>query len=403
MKKILIPIVSLALLFSVSCSDDDSSREPRENPGETVLTDLSGNLTSDRTLTAGEYTLTTTLFVKSGATLTIEPGVTIKATAGGTDAFIIVERGAKIMAEGTASQPIRFTSSADNQRSGDWGGLIINGRAPISRQAGAPNEAATEVRNDVLFGGDDATDNSGVLNYVILEYTGARIGDDAEHNGLTLNGVGSGTKISNIAIFNGDDDAIEWFGGSVDVTNLLVVNARDDMFDVSQGWTGTLKNAYGIRQSNFNVVTSDPRGIESDGNLDGKSPSDIGQSSFTVENVTIVNQNDGIALNDAIKVRRGATANIINALVIDPDNGVFLGTDKDGDDIKSGFSDFVDFEDGRGNANPASTVNVSGTGISETDIKLGDATEAAVTVPATANTGADTSVFGWTNFTFPTF
>ena len=395
MKKLIVSMFALASILASCSSDDDlgvSIETPDETPGETS-TVIGGRITEDLTLVANtEYQLTEALFVEDGTTLTIEEGVTIQATAGGTDIFILVDRGGVIEANGTANAPIIITSSATTPSPGDWGGLIINGRAPISRQEGGSIEAATEVRNDILFGGDIATDDSGTLNYVTLEYTGARINDDAEHNGLTLNGVGNGTTISNIAIFNGDDDAIEWFGGTVDVTNLLVVNPRDDMFDVSQGWTGTLTNAYGIREAGFASVTSDPRGVESDGNLDGNTPTDINQSNFTMTGITIVNEGS-VELNDAIKVRRGATSTITNALIIDVNNSTVEGS-------AIGFSDFVDFEDSRGNANTNATVSVNGIGISETDIKFGDSDATNVTVPSIQNTGADTTVFAWTGFQF---
>ena len=252
------------------------------------------------------------MLVKDGATLTIDAGVTIKALAGGTDVYILVEKGGKIIADGTPSNPIRFTSNASNPAPGDWGGLIINGKAPISRQASSASNAATEVNNNIFFGGDVSNDNSGILDYVVLEYTGARIDDETEHNGLTLNGVGSGTTISNIFIKNGDDDAIEFFGGTVNASNILVVNPIDDMFDFSQGYTGTCSNLYGIREAGYIAVTSDPRGIEADGNLDGNSPTDINQSNFTINGITIIHKG-GIELTDAMKIRRGATATITGA------------------------------------------------------------------------------------------
>lgn len=398
MKKVFISMLTIATLLVTGCSDDDS------NDGSTTPTEgeLKGNITADLALNAStEYTLKGALIVKEGATLTIPAGTTIKAVAGGTDVYILVERGGKIIADGTANSPITITSSADNPAPGDWGGLIINGKAPISRQAGAPNEAATEVNNSVLFGGDNPADNSGILDYVVLEYTGARINEEAEHNGCTLNGVGNGTQISNLVIKNGDDDGIEWFGGTVNVTNLLVVNAKDDCFDVSQGWSGKLTNAYGIREEGYTAVTSDPRGVEADGNLDGKSPTDINQSNFTMENITIFHNATGVELSDGIKVRRGATANITNALVV-------LKTIEAGDD-KTKYSDFVDLTDKRGYSNDATTVNASGVNVDTTDIKLDDteegtdipATTATVTVPDTVNTGADTAAFSWTGYNFP--
>ncbi|WP_445752856.1 hypothetical protein, partial [Polaribacter sp.] len=288
MKKTILSIVTIASLIFTGCSlsDDDNNGNVG---GEVTVQNLAGNLTSDLTLKSGvAHNLIGALLVKEGATLTIEAGVTINALAGGTDVYILVEKGGKIIANGTAANPIKFTSSATSPKAGDWGGLIINGRAPLSRQNGSESNAATEVKNSILFGGSVANDNSGILNYVILEYTGARIDDEAEHNGLTLNGVGSGTVLSNIAIIDGDDDGIEFFGGTVNASNILVVNAKDDMFDFTQGYVGTCTNLYGVREAGYVAVTSDPRGIEADGNLDGNSPSDINQSVFTINGVTII-------------------------------------------------------------------------------------------------------------------
>ncbi|MFT5926693.1 MAG: hypothetical protein ACI9WL_001443, partial [Rubritalea sp.] len=214
--------------------------------------------------------------------------------------------------------------------------------------------------------------------------TGARIDGDAEHNGLTLNGVGSGTTLSNIWIANGDDDAIEFFGGSVNASNIFVLNAKDDMFDVTQGYRGTLTNLYGVREPNYVAVTSDPRGIEADGNLDGNSPSDNTQSVFTVDNVTIINSGNAVDFSDLIKVRRGATATINNALA-----GTF-GT--------ATASDFIDLEDLRGDSNSATVINATADGTADgTDIKNTPA--ATVNVTGT-NTGTDSSVFAWTGYIF---
>lgn len=388
MKKILLIALTISSLIFTGCTlDDDDATVIIENPGSTSQ-NLSGNLTSDLTLQSGiEYTLTGALFVKSGATLTIDAGVTVKALAGGTDVYIIVERGGRIIADGTAASPITFTSSATNPTPGDWGGIIINGNAPLSRQSGSDSNAATEVNNTIFFGGNDATDNSGIINYVRFEYTGARIDDESEHNGLTLNGVGNGTTISNIAIFNGDDDAIEFFGGTVNASNILVVNAKDDMFDFTQGYKGTCSNIYGVREAGYTAVTSDPRGIEADGNLDGNSPTDIDQSVFTVNGITIINNGNTVDMSDAIKVRRGATATITNAYVA-------LGTG-------ASYSDFIDLDDSKGSATITTTVTAIGNPANGLDI-----TDNKNSVGATINTsegatgGADTSVFAWTGYSF---
>ena len=383
MKKILLSTLAFSALFLNSCSTSDDS-----TPTGPSTENLSGNLTTDLRLenNGTEYVLNGTLLVKDGATLTIDAGVTIKALAGGTDVYILVEKGGVIIADGTPSNPIRFTSNAANPAPGDWGGLIINGKAPVSRQSGSASNAATEVNNSIFFGGDVIADYSGILDHVILEYTGARIDDEAEHNGLTLNGVGSGTTISNIFIKNGDDDAIEFFGGTVNASNILVVNPKDDMFDFSQGYVGTCTNLYGIREAGYTAVTSDPRGIEADGNLDGNSPTDINQSNFTINGLTIIH-NGGIDLTDAIKVRRGATATITNAYVA-------VGT-------SSTFADFIDLEDSKGNATSSTNITAVGNSANGLDINDNKNTPGAtLTVSNGTTVSVSSSLFSWTGYSF---
>ncbi|QXP63331.1 MULTISPECIES: hypothetical protein [unclassified Polaribacter] len=389
MKKSILSIVAIASLVLSSCSlsDDDAAVIVG---GEVTAQNLAGNLTSDLTLSSGvAHNLTGALLVKSGATLTIEAGTTVNALAGGTDVYILVEKGGKIIADGTAENPIKFTSSAIIPNAGDWGGIILNGNAPLSRQSGADSNAATEVKNSILFGGSDVDDNSGVLDYVIMEYTGARIDDEAEHNGLTLNGVGAGTSISNIAIFNGDDDGIEFFGGTVNVSNILVVNAKDDMFDFSQGYVGTCTNLYGVRENGYTAVTSDPRGIEADGNLDGNSPSDINESNFTINGVTIINNADGVEMSDGIKIRRDATATITNAYLA-------LGAG-------ALFGDVVDLQDSKSDSTESTTITgIANTanGLDITDVKNTTVGGASITLTAGTTGGADNSVFSWTGYNF---
>ena len=391
MKKVILSILSITALFLTSCAlDNDDQNNGGNTGGEVTTQNLAGNLTTDLTLKSGiDHTLTGTLLVKDGATLTIEAGVRVKALAGGTDVYILVEKGGKIIADGTAASPIVFTSNATNPQAGDWGGIVVNGKAPLSRQSTATSNAATEVNSTIFFGGNNTNDNSGILNYVKIEYSGARIDDEAEHNGLTLNGVGAGTTVSNIAIFNGDDDAIEFFGGSVNATNILVVNAKDDMFDFTQGYTGTCTNLYGIREAGYTAVTSDPRGIEADGNLDGNTPTDIDQSVFTVKDLTIINNGNTVNMSDAIKVRRGATATITNAYI----------------ELGSGasYSDFIDLKDGKGDAQDATSITAIGNsanGLDITDNKNTTSGGATITTTNGTTGGADNSVFAWTGYSF---
>jgi hypothetical protein len=392
-KKLL--LLSIAFATMISCSSDDDSSTTDEADGIiTSLTDvdydatsLKGDIEGNITLAAGEYILDGALIVKSGYTLTIEAGTTFKATAGGTDVYLAVEQGAKIEAVGTATDPIVFTSNADTPASGDWGGILIIGYAPIS----GGGTATTEVV-DFTYGGTDSTDNSGTLSYVTVKYTGATINSEKEFNGITFYAVGSGTTVNNIASFYGDDDAVEFFGGTVNVTNILVVNVKDDMFDYTQGYSGTITNAYGIRESGYTDASSDPRGIEGDGNFDGLSPDESGQSNPTFNDITIYS-NSTAQITDIMKIRRSSSATITNAFV-------YLGSSAPTP------GDFIDCYDSAGSSASDVTITVSGygTNIDLTDNNYGSADPSPVFNITTATTvgGADSSVFSWTGYTFPT-
>ena len=390
MKKLFISLIATSLLVSSCALDNDDEISNDYIGGEVTAQNLAGNLTTDLRLTSGiAYNLIGALVVKDGATLTIDAGARINALAGGTDVYILVEKGGKIIANGTADAPIVLTSNATNPKAGDWGGLIINGKAPLSRKSGSESNSASEVNTAIVYGGNSVNDDSGILNYVKFEYTGARIDDEAEHNGLTLNGVGSGTTIANIAIFYGDDDAIEFFGGTVNAENILVVNAKDDMFDFTQGYVGTCENLYGVRENGFNAVTSDPRGIEADGNLDGNTPTDIEQSNFTINGLTIINNASGVEMSDAIKIRRGAVATITNAYI-----GLGSGAT---------FADVVDFTDRKSDANDNTSIQgVANTanGLEISDNKNTTTGGASITLTAGTSGGADASVFAWTGYSF---
>lgn len=240
------------LVFMMSC----------DNPGANIEEgDLAINSNIDKDVTwetGNTYELGGRITVLPGVTLTIEPGVIIKGQAGsGPNATaLLISKGAKIMAEGTASQPIIFTTVADEIEPGDiespnldptlnglWGGLIVLGNAPISADAESVQiEGIPPSDQNGLYGGTDTTDNSGVIKYVSIRHGGANIGEGNEINGLTLGGVGSETVIENIEIVSNQDDGIEWFGGTVNVKNVVVWNTGDDAIDTDQAWAGTLDN-----------------------------------------------------------------------------------------------------------------------------------------------------------------
>lgn len=238
--------------------DDGSCVFPEEPVDETTVY-VTGNITSNTTWETGKiYVLKTRVSVVSGVTLTIQPGVIVKGEAGtGSNATaLLIARGANLMAEGTTSSPIIFTSIADEIQPGQiaspnldpdfnglWGGLIVLGNAPISADAASVQiEGIPASDANGLYGGADASDNSGVLKYISIRHGGANIGDGNEINGLTLGGVGSGTVVENIEIIANQDDGVEFFGGAVNASNLIVWNAGDDGIDTDQAWAGTLNN-----------------------------------------------------------------------------------------------------------------------------------------------------------------
>ncbi len=276
-------LMSFSMLFTSCSSDDDNGGDGGGNGGgdeNTIVVDA--NITTSTTWETGKtYVLASRVSVTSGATLTIQPGVVIKGQAGtGANATaLLIARGAKLMAEGTATMPIIFTSIADEitpeqiaagnfsspnlepTTNGLWGGLIVLGSDKISA-------AATEVQiegipssdTNGLYGGNGDATGSGVLKYISIRHGGANIGEGNEINGLTLGGVSSATIIENIEVIGNQDDGIEWFGGSVNVKNAVVWNAGDDGMDTDQSWTGTLDNFAVITAGGFAFELDGPEG-----------------------------------------------------------------------------------------------------------------------------------------------
>jgi hypothetical protein len=372
-------LVSFA--FVTSCDSND------DNNDENASSELSGSITDTKVLDANTtYTITGPVIVEDGGVLDIPAGTTIKAKKGFSK-YILVLQGGKIYVRGTADKPVTMTADSSNVSSAYWGGLIINGKAPL----GGGLTGTTEVNSAYKYGGTVAADNSGSITYLKLEYCGARSSADVEHNGLTLNGVGSGTTINNIYVLESGDDGVEFFGGAVNVTNLLVVNSDDDMFDFTQGYTGTLQNAYGIWESGYTSTESDPRGIEADGNFDGNYPSQSGQSDFTVTNVTFdlrlaPGTTVATQMMDVMKIRRGAKITVTNALVTGTGTAV----------------DLIDFSDSKGAGLTTSSISLTN---SLTNAITGstvnpDATTYPLALIVTGNTGCSTSLFSWTGYSF---
>ena len=314
----------LALNYSESAKKDDGSCKFADADNESVVY-VSSNITANTTWSKAKvYILTTRVAVTNGATLTIEAGTIIKGEAGtGSNATaLIISRGAKLNAEGTATQPIIFTSVADEIQSGQiaspnldptmnglWGGLIVLGNAPISADNAAMQiEGIPASDPNGLYGGTDAADNSGVLKYISIRHGGANIGEGNEINGLTLGGVGTGTVVENIEIVGNQDDGIEFFGGSVNVKNLVVWNAGDDCVDTDQAWSGTLDN--------FIVICA----ADTDHALEIDGPEGSFLATHTIKNGSI----KGSPAAEIADFRDGARATISNIYFFnfsDPANG----------------------------------------------------------------------------------
>jgi hypothetical protein len=265
----LLMLFAATLLGLTSCIEGND--KPKENDGDKTGSSIlvGSNITSNTTWETGKvYVLTGRITVTNGTTLTIQPGVIVKGEVGtGANATaLIVARGAKINAVGTASQPIIFTTVADEIKPGQiaspnmdptleglWGGLIVLGRARGSF-AGDVQEIQIEgipaSDTNGLYGGTNDADNSGILKFISIRHGGANIGEGNEINGLTLGAVGSGTVIENIEVVANQDDGIEWFGGTVSVKNVLIWNSGDDAVDTDQSWAGTLDNFILICGSN---------------------------------------------------------------------------------------------------------------------------------------------------------
>jgi hypothetical protein len=301
----------------VGCGSDDNDSAPADLTfvtcnEETMVCTLEGTMTEDYTLTTDyEYRLSGLLQVgegnvdlddaaavaaakEAGATLTIAPGVHVEANS---DGVLLVTRGSKLMAEGTAADPITFSSRQDDDFDGlgEWGGVVVQGFAP---QYGAGNTGVcgADVCNvageggDFIgnFGGIDKADNSGVIKYVRIAEAGKVAGPNNEINGLTLQGVGHGTTVEYVQVHGNQDDGIEWFGGTVNVKYAVLTNNDDDAIDFDEGYQGNIQYAIVLQNQDESATPSgsnDPRGIEANSSDDDY----VTATAATLANITVIN------------------------------------------------------------------------------------------------------------------
>jgi hypothetical protein len=300
--------------------------------------------TGKQTLKKGTYLLKGWVYIGNGAELTIAPGSVIKGDKI-TKAALIAERGGKLIARGTATEPIVFTSAqpAGSRKPGDWGGIILCGKAPNNQQ-----EMQIEGGPRTKHGGNIENDNSGILSYVRIEFAGYPFEKDKEINGLTMGSVGSGTQIDHIQVSYTNDDSFEWFGGRVNCQYLIAYKGWDDDFDTDNGYSGNVQFGLSIRDSRI-ADASQSNSFESDNCADGSAISPFTTATFSnmtlvgpkldnsfVNTVDYINggsyfPNNGSALGrfqSAMQIRRGSKLNCINSIAIGWPIGLILDGQK---------------------------------------------------------------------------
>ncbi|OFY35210.1 MAG: hypothetical protein A2W91_06905 [Bacteroidetes bacterium GWF2_38_335] len=323
LKNTLIIAGAIMLGFS-SCKKKDDP----EPTSETITINDDGSGTGTVTWKTGNtYILEGMVFVNDGQVLTIEPGVIIKGKPGtGEDASaLIVSRGAKIYAEGTASQPIIFTAEADNLNGnvdnlarGLWGGVIILGNATLNS---TPGETAVEgiptSEPRGIYGGTDDADNSGVFKYVSIRHGGSDIGEGNEINGLTLGAVGSGTTIEYVEVIANKDDGFEFFGGAVTAKHLISAFNGDDSFDYDEGFHG--KGQYWLAVQDFTNDDAGDRMGEHDGGTDPENGTPY--STPKIYNVTYIGKGAGKGLK-MITLRDNSGGTYANSIFLNQEKGI---------------------------------------------------------------------------------
>lgn len=258
-------LLGLSLAF-VSCDED-----PEVTPDPIVDTDnIAGDYSEDVTLDASiVYGLDGAMVIEDGATLTIPAGTKIIAV-GGTTSYIAISQGGKIMVKGTSSSPVVMT--ADIADYGQWGGLVICGKAPVNTGDGGLSEVG-----NLPYGGTESTDNSGSIEYLRVEYTGYQYNDEKQFNGVSFFGVGSGTTVDYVSSYMGNDDGLEFFGGTVSASHIVSIESQDDGIDFADGWSGTGSYWYS--------KDSKKSGIE--GSNNGDNGASTPMTTATVSNVTL--------------------------------------------------------------------------------------------------------------------
>lgn len=330
---------SLALMAGMSvltaCSSDDNNDNGgngNNGNGNEIEngTTLKGTITSDVTLTAGStYKLSGEYIVEDGATLNIEAGVKIISIYDDIVDYVLVKQGGKINAVGTSSAPIVMTS--EKEEPGAWGGIHICGKAHTNAEGG---KGSSEI-GGATYGGNDDADNSGTLKYVRVEYSGYAFDSEHEANGITFYGVGNGTTVEYCQAYKGSDDGFEFFGGSVNVSNLVSVSCSDDSFDWTEGWNGTATNLVAYQEAEETLGYDCDCLIEADNNENNYAATPVAHP--VLKNLILVGNNSA-AGNRGIRLRRGTQVEIDGAKVCGKKNAVTLESEETENALLAGTS-----------------------------------------------------------------
>lgn len=318
-------------------TDGWANWDPQNTNYGTSNTTITTNITTNTTWTANNiYLLQGQIYVKNGATLTIEPGTVIMGDKSVPGSGLFVTKGAKLVAAGTANAPIVFTSNqpAGTRAAGDWGGIVLLGNASNNQPGGIANIEGLAPTADTEFGGGTTpndNDNSGTLTFVRIEFSGYAYQTDKEINALTMGSVGDGTTIHHIQISFGNDDAYEWFGGTVNAHHLVSYRNLDDDFDTDFGFRGNIQYGLIVRDPNIadNPSISTSEGFESDNDASGSASTP--QTNATFSNITAIGPfrgNTGATIASGYRrgarIRRNSAIDIRNSVFMDFPRGIHI-------------------------------------------------------------------------------
>lgn len=335
------------LMMAASCSKSSDGGGIVNPVDPSATTDVRGSISKDQSWTKDNvYRLRGYVYVESGATLTIEPGTKIVSNSDSAGVLIIY-KGARINAKGTPTDPIVFTSNEQSPKPGDLGGLVLVGKATGNNNHANLEGGVDDAHKD--FGGTDDADNSGILQYVRVEYAGKAVNPGDEVNGVSLYAVGNGTTIDHIQVVRGLDDGFEFFGGSVNCKYLITYNCADDDFDMDDGYHGRIQFGLSIKDPNF----TDGKGTTGDlsnnfeiDNTNGKIPFNTTPMTTPVlSNFTAIGPNGASGTSPdfgyGMRFRRGSNVTLANSIVLGSQKGGLIIEDAETQaNYKAGTSRF---------------------------------------------------------------